>query len=77
MNLADIHRTEGAAGLDRLAKRAGVSPKFLYQCATGRRFPSPKLGFRLVAADPRLDFESLYDRARQQPESSPCEAPNG
>lgn len=64
MNLADLYRTDGYAALTRLAQRVGANPKYLYQCATGRRRPSPELAFRLVECEPRLVFEELYRDAR-------------
>lgn len=63
MNLSDLYRLEGLDGLSRVARRVSASPKYLYQCATGRRMPSPALGWLLVQAEPRLRFEDLYRHA--------------
>ena len=60
MNLSDIYAEERFHGLSVLAEKVGANAKFLYQCATGRRRPSPEMGWRLVDADPRLKFEDLY-----------------
>lgn len=62
MNLHDIYREEGFAGLKRLAEATGSHPQYLRQCATrwrGKR-PSPDLAWRLIEADPRLTFEAIY-----------------
>jgi hypothetical protein len=61
MNLSDIYKTEGFAGLKRLAEMTGADPQYLRQCATGWRNkrPSPELADQLTLADPRLDFRSL------------------
>lgn len=64
MNLADLYQADGMAALTRLAKQVGANPKYLYQCATGRRRPSPELAFRLIECEPRLVFEDLYRDAR-------------
>lgn len=71
MNLADLYRTDGMAALTRLAQRVGANPKYLYQCATGRRRPSPELAFRLVRTEPRLVFEELYRDAREKAPETP------
>lgn len=71
MNLADIYRLHGQAGLTRLAHRVGASPKYLYQCATGRRRPSPELAFLLIECEPRLVFEELYRDAKVPPAAHP------
>lgn len=60
MNLSDIHRLDGPAGLRRLADATGTIEKYLYQCATGRKTPSPALAKALVAADPRLTLDDIY-----------------
>lgn len=64
MNLKHLHSIEGAPGLQALAAKVGTSPKYLHQCATGPRMPSPAMAWRLCAADPRLVFEELYIAAR-------------
>lgn len=66
MNIADLYKSDGFAGLTRLARKVGASPKYLYQCATGRRMPSPALAWKLVEAEPRLSFEELYRDARTE-----------
>lgn len=43
-----------------LADRAGTNPVYLYQCGAGLRQPSPDLAKRLMRADPRLTWESIY-----------------
>jgi hypothetical protein len=63
MNLKDIHEKEGRKALVRLADLVGCNPKYLEQLARGSRFPSPTLAFKLIAAEPRLKFESLYEAA--------------
>lgn len=68
MNLTDLYRAEGNAALVRLARAVGANPKYLYQCATGRRRPSPELAFRLVDVEPRLNFEAMYRDARGEAE---------
>lgn len=60
MDLAKIYESEGFAGLAKLAERADCNPKYLYQCATGRKTPSPRLAKRLVEVDSRLSFEALF-----------------
>lgn len=64
MNLTDLYQSEGYAAITRLAQRVGANPKYLYQCATGRRRPSPELAFKLIDAEPRLQFEAMYRDAR-------------
>lgn len=64
MNLTDLYLAEGYAALTRLAQQVGANPKYLYQCATGRRRPSPELAFRLIGAEPRLQFEEMYRTAK-------------
>jgi hypothetical protein len=63
MNLKDIHEKEGRQALVRIAGQVGCNPKYLEQIARGSRFPSPALAFKLIAAEPRLKFESLYEAA--------------
>lgn len=67
MNLKRLHELEGTPGLEALARKVGTSPKYLYQCATGPRMPSPAMAWRLCEADPRLVFEELFDSARPKP----------
>lgn len=43
-----------------LADRAGTNPVYLYQCGAGLRQPSPDLAKRLMRAEPRLTWESIY-----------------
>lgn len=64
MNLKKLYETEGMVALKSLAGKAGTDAKYLYQCASTSKMPSPKLAFRLCAADPRLVFEDLYQAAR-------------
>ena len=61
MDLSDIYRTEGMQGLRKLAQRASVSSKYLYQLATGfqGRRCSPSFALRLAAIDPRLSVAQL------------------
>ena len=61
MNLSDIYKNEGIAGLRRLSDATGANLQYLRQCATGWRGkrPSPELAMRLVESDSRLNFKSL------------------
>jgi hypothetical protein len=61
MNLHDIYKNEGFAGMKRLAEATGADAQYLRQCATGWRGkrPSPELAAKLITADPRLDFQAL------------------
>jgi len=59
MNLLDIYKIEGFEGLCLLAEAVGASPKYLYQCAIGRRQPSAAMVVRLCKADHRLTREDL------------------
>jgi hypothetical protein len=59
MNLKDIYQIEGPSGLRLLAAAASTDQKYLYQCATGRKLPGPKLVNKLVDADRRLTREEL------------------
>ena len=61
-----IYETEGAAWLNQLAEAAGINRKYLYQCVTGRRQPSPEYARRMIAADPRLSMDGIYS-VRQAP----------
>lgn len=63
MNLHDIYKAEKFAGLKRIATATGANPKFLWQCATGRRSLSPMMAERLCAADPRLTLEDIRGAA--------------
>jgi len=59
MNLYDLYTQDGFKGLRRLADVVGMNPKYLYQCATGRRTPSAEVAVKLVKADRRLTREDL------------------
>lgn len=59
MNLHDLYSKEGAKGLKQLALRSGVSPKYLYHCATNRKKPGYDLAYRLADADSRLTVQEL------------------
>ena len=61
MNISDLYRDEGYGGLVKLATAADVNPKYLYQCATGRRGLSRDMIARLLAADARLTLEAMFD----------------
>lgn len=65
MNLTDIFETEGRQGLIKLAEKVGCNHKFLWQCASGRREPSPNMARRLVEADPRLTIEAIYSASKE------------
>lgn len=60
MDLTEIYKSEGFKGLSKLAEQADCNPKYLYQCATGRKTPSTRLAKRLVECDSRLSFEALF-----------------
>lgn len=60
MTLADLYKSDGRLGLRKLAMAVGVSEKYLYQCATGRRVVSPEVAKGLVSADSRLTLDDLY-----------------
>ena len=66
MNLQDIYQQEGPEGLDKLAAAAACNPKYLYQCATGRRCPSPAMARKLIAADSRLSFDDMYRQGAEK-----------
>lgn len=66
MNLRDIYETEGASGLARLAAATGANPQYLYQCATGRKEPSPRLARALIKADRRITLDALYLRDQKE-----------
>lgn len=57
--LSALYQKEGAALFTRLNQATGADPKYLYQIATGRRVPSPKLAKKLAEAEPDLSFEEL------------------
>ncbi|TVO53832.1 hypothetical protein [Denitromonas halophila] len=65
MNLSDLYKSEGIAALGRLADATQSSRKYLYQCATTSRRPSPDLAVKLIAADPRLTLDDLYAASKQ------------
>ena len=56
MKLSDLTPTERR----ELATKAGTDPVYLWQCATGRRTPSPRLAAKLIKADGRLSLDSIY-----------------
>jgi len=60
MNLQDLYAIEGAAFLNALHKATGINRQYLYQCATGRRQPSPRYALLLVRADGRLSLDAIY-----------------
>lgn len=64
MNLQDLFAAEGRQGLIKLAEKVGCHHKYLWQCATGRREPSPDLARKLVASDSRLSIEAIYRRRK-------------
>jgi hypothetical protein len=53
-----------------LAAKVGCNPKYLYQCASGRRRASPDLARALVAADPRLTLEGVLFPGQAEPAPS-------
>lgn len=59
MNLKTLREAHGKEAWIELARRAGTSEKYIYQCAEGHRSPSPRLARKLVAADRRLTLEAL------------------
>lgn len=60
MNLQIYYETYGAKGLKRLAESVGANSKYLYQCATGRKTPSPKLAIAIVRFDSRFTLDGIY-----------------
>jgi len=60
MDLQTLYQTDGPEGLKRLQMAVGANYKYLYQCATGRKTPSPKLAVALVNVDSRLTLEDIY-----------------
>lgn len=60
MTFHDLYQKEGAGLLNRLHIATGISRKYLYQCATGRRRPSPDYAVKLVQADERLTLDGIY-----------------
>jgi len=59
MNLSELYQAEGAKALQALAVAVNTHPQYLYQIATGRNAPGPKMVRKLVRADPRLTREEL------------------
>lgn len=59
MNLKTLWSQCDADAWGTLARRAGTTPKYLYQCAIEHRQPSTKLAQKLVAADSRLTLRAL------------------
>ncbi len=66
MDLKDIYDKEGIAGLTSIADTVGCSAKYLYQCATERRCPSPAMARKLIAADSRLSFDDMYRQGAEK-----------
>jgi hypothetical protein len=60
MSPLTIYQAEGSGWLNRLAEVSGINRKYLYQCATGRRQPSPEYARRMIAADNRLTLDEIY-----------------
>jgi hypothetical protein len=60
VNISDLYREEGYSALVSLAARAGVNPKYLYQCASGRRALSRDMIRRLIQVDQRLTLEAMF-----------------
>lgn len=60
MSPSTLYEQEGARWLTRLHEATGINRKYLYQCATGRRQPSPDYAKKMVAADPRLTLDGIY-----------------
>lgn len=58
-SLCTLYQTEGAEYLARLHAMTGVSRKYLYHMATGRRRPSPEMARVLMQADSRLTLDGL------------------
>lgn len=59
MDLKTLYRQEGRQGLRRLAELVHTPHDYLYQLATGRGSPGPKMVRKLVEADPRLTRSEL------------------
>lgn len=59
MDLNTLYRQEGRQGLRRLADLVHTPHDYLYQLATGRGSPGPKMVSKLVAADKRLTRSEL------------------
>lgn len=57
-----------------LAEKVKANPLYLWQCATGRRTPSPKLAKAIVEADARFTLDEIYSPS---PTSQPAEAAHG
>lgn len=64
MNLKTLYAAEGMAVLESIAAKCDTSAKYLYQCATTKKMPSPALAFKLCAADDRIVFEELFAAAK-------------
>lgn len=80
MNLHDLYQEGGFAALKRLAEATHTNAQYLRQCATRWRGkqPSPRLARRLIAAEPRLRLEDLYDTdTRAPPPTQEARAPGG
>lgn len=60
MDMQTIYEKEGAEWLNRLHGATGINRQYLYQCATGRRRPSPDYAVKLVQADDRLTLDGIY-----------------
>lgn len=69
MNLSQYLDEFGRGGLDGLAVAVGVSPGYLYLCATGHKRPSTKLAEKLVDGDPhqKLGFDAVARFQRAKP----------
>ena len=59
MDLKTLYQQEKRPGLRKLAQQVGTAPDYLYQLATGRGAPGPKMVRKLVEADPRLTRSEL------------------
>ena len=64
MNLSDIYANEGLDSLKGLARKTGSDAQYLRQCATGwkNKRPSPELAAKLIVADKRITYNSLYSK---------------
>lgn len=60
MSPSTLYEQEGASWLSRLHEATGINRQYLYQCATGRRRPSPEYAKRMVSADLRLTLDGIY-----------------
>lgn len=59
MKLSELFQPMTPAEREAFADAAGIAPAYLWQLATGRRSPSPKLARRLVECEPRLTLAEL------------------